>query len=118
MGMPRQVQSRGSGDSTLLDRRHSTRGRAEVPRRARLDFEKDKGVAIETHDIELPRLGSDVSLQGLEALALEPQDAVRLGYSTTVMGALLLSEPANGTHCRFQRVPVGVSSRTMPSWVS
>jgi hypothetical protein len=30
------------------------------------------------------------------------------------MGALLLSEPTNGTHCRFQRVPVGVSSRTMP----
>ena len=114
MWMSRQIQSRSACNPSLFGRRNSSRGRAEPPRRSCLDLDEGEGVAVQPYDIELPGLGSDVAGDNLEASLLEPTHTVGLGRSTAVMGVLLLSEPTGATHWRFQRVPVGVSSRTMP----
>ena len=118
MWMSRQIQSRSACNPALFGRRNSSRSRAELPRRSCLDLDEGESVAIQPDDIELPRPGSDVAGNNLEASLLEPTDTVGLGRSTSVMGVLLLSEPTGATHWRFQRVPVGVSSRTIPWAVS
>ena len=112
--MPRQVQSSCTGNSALFGRRYRSRCQAERSRRARLDLDEGQGVGIDTHNVYLPRLCSEIACLDPETLPLEPGHTIGLRGTTARMGTLLSSELTNGTHCRFQRVPVGVSSRTMP----
>ena len=118
MWMSRQIQSRSARNPLLFGRRNSSRGRAKLPRRSCLDLDEGEGVAVQPYDIELPRLGSDVAGDNLEASLLEPTHTIGLSRPSSVMSVLLLSKPTGATHWRFQRVPVGVSSRTMPWAVS